>query len=290
MNKQHNESCIVPYEQSNILPGGFSGDVLIRLPQSVLRIYRGSPNIDHIGLLKALGSIGVAPQIYHDFGTGHIEEYIDGTPLSISDSDEMFFNVAYTLAHLHTVPLASVPTVNIWDPWTEMAKCIEVITKENVSATIVNGFTMNEVSSEIESLHSLLRPFIEEDSEQFCLSHNDLFRGNIIRCGDDVRLIDWEMVALFHPLYDAANFLCECCIDISLNYDTNLFPSLECQTEFIRISLRRDPTSRDMYILNMFILLSHLYWAVSGSTYTPEYSSIRFTQYRIGKAILSHSI
>jgi len=208
MNKQYNESRVVIDEQPKILTGGFSGDVLIRLPQSVLRIYKNSPDSRHIGLLRALGETRVAPQIYHYFDTGHIEEYINGNLLSMDDSEEMFLSVARALAQLHTIHLESFPTVNIWDPWTELYKCIDVFSKESASASelVIDVFSADEVSAEIESIHNLLRPLMEEDSEQFCLSHNDLFRGNIIRCGDDVRFIDWEMIALFHPLYDVANF------------------------------------------------------------------------------------
>ncbi len=290
MNKQYNESRVVIDEQPKILTGGFSGDIMIRLPQSVLRIYKGRPDSRHIGLLRALGETRVAPQIYHEFGTGHIEEYINGNLLSMDDSEEMFLSVARALAQLHTIHLESFPTVNIWDPWTELYKCIDVFSKESASAseTGIDRLSTNKISAEIESLHYLLRPLMEEDSEQFCLSHNDLFRGNIIRCGDDVRFIDWEMIALFHPLYDVANFFCECCIDTNLNYDTSLFPSSDRQTEFIRICIGRDPTMRDKYIMHLFIILSHLYWAVSGSTYTQDYSSARFAQYRIYKANLSN--
>ena len=268
-------------EGPKTLTGGFSGDILIHLPPSVLRLYRNTPDNRHIILLKNLGSIGVAPQIYHCFETGHIEEYLNGKPFSMADSEDMFFNVARALAQLHTVPLASIQPVNVWDPWTEMAKCIDNGDGKNASAYIIGGVSVCKISAEIESLHGLLRPFI--DSDPLCLSHIDLFRGNIMRCGNNVRLIDWEMAALFHPLYDAANFFCECCIDTSLNYNESLFPSHVRQTEFVRICLGRCATAQDMYILHLFILLSHIYWAVCGVSYTPEYSSARVAQYTYRK-------
>ena len=273
-------------EQPKILTGGFSGDIMVHLPHSVLRIYRGTPDINHIVLLKNLGSIGVAPQIYHDFGTGHIEEYLNGTTLRTTDLEEMFFHVARALVQLHTVPIALVQAVNVWDPWTEMSKCIDTGNLLTKGKYIIGGVYSDIISAEIESLRDLLRPFL--DSEPWCLSHNDLFRGNIMRCGNDVRLIDWEMTALFHPLYDAANFFCECCIDINLNYDASMFPSLKRQMEFVCICLGRNPSMRDMQILHLFILLSHLYWTVSGVSYTPEYSSARFVQYLDGKEALTN--
>ena len=283
---------IATKEQPKILTGGFSGDILMHLPPSVLRLYKGGQNIRNIALLKILGTIGVSPQIYHDFGTGHIEEYIDGVPLSVVDTEEMFFLVARVLAQLHAIPLTLVPIANVWDPWTEVAECIDdfrnvtASKKDNKDIFTDKGFSLDEVSVEIEGLHNLLRPFLEADSAQWCLSHNDLFRGNIMRCRDGVRLIDWEMTALFHPLYDVANFFCECCMDMSLNYDANRFPSSDRQVDFIRICLGRDPNERDMYILRLFILLSHLYWAASGTDGVPEYALMRFTQYRKSKANL----
>ena len=117
--------------------------------------------------------MGIAPQIYHDFSTGHIEEYLNGAPLSITDSEEMFFHVAHALAQLHAVPLSLVPTVRVWDPWTELDKRIENLRDVAItsSGTIVNGsivdgsapsvannFFLDEAAAEIESLHSLLQP------------------------------------------------------------------------------------------------------------------------------------
>lgn len=264
------------------LTGGFSGDHILRLPVSVLRLYQTPRDAQFVCLLRELGDAGVSPRIYHHFGAGHIEEFVNGRPLTLPDSQELFLQVARQMSRLHRVPTARVPSASRRDIWTEMQACVEKL-RANLSAQI----DPEEARAELGFVRALLDPVLQR-KEEWTLCHNDLFRGNILRCDNEVRFIDFEMASVFHPWFDVANFFCECCMDMECDaYDEARFPSAEQQRDFFgAYAGEGSVVVPDLKIIHGFVLLSHLYWALADVS-KPGYDMMRMRQYRAAKRALT---
>ena len=177
--------------------------------------------------LRAIEGLGLAPRAYFvsDDPAFLIIDYADGKPFRCgqrSFSDSTVEDLGSLLARIHSFS-------TVLDADDPSYRSYANAAREYLDA--INTFTNNEFSSDLIRFHEAIVSFLPSDHDHpITLIHGDVCPQNLI-FGEELRLIDWESVALCDPARDVANVI----IDFGLGSRIGLF--LESYSR-----IRSDPT------------------------------------------------
>ncbi|KAJ2547756.1 hypothetical protein EV175_005087 [Coemansia sp. RSA 1933] len=232
---------VVPESQaSRILRGAAQRDQngTIRMPQKyILRIY-GTGVDEYLSREKELfwlgqlASLKIGPQIYGIFANGRLEEFLESTTLTVSDTRlaPTSRQIAQKLCELHTLvgnrnPTGGSSSVRKGgnmvmhfddrksDMWTDIDKWMKLVKQKWVEIRrICDGNAkcteLLDNWHELEHAVNTFKAHIEKESKSpVIFAHNDLLSENILRLGStgELVLIDYEFAGYNYRGFDIAN-------------------------------------------------------------------------------------
>ena len=255
-----------------------SHEVLVRIQPN-----DGLVNLEQENGISAwLSSLNKAPLYYGRFENGRVEEFYSGyTPLDCRDMQRHQAQIASLLASLHAstppVRVLPKPTNHMGYCWTGMQSWLNIARAQHQSLDIP-CLNLDYLQQELGWLKRQLATTSSTHSQavrycrQVVFTHMDAQSLNLLKNGNEIKLIDYEYAAWNPRAADIANTFCEYCDmnRLKANYQTQ-YPSPQQQDEFIHayLTAMQDtdliPT-RDYAVVRREIgkhsLISHLMWTV----------------------------
>lgn len=199
-------------------------------------------------LSETLNTTEVSPKVYSITKEFSMMEFLNGHTVTPDDlrSAEILKKIVYRIKELHSADISSFSSqIAPLDPFELLSKSF-------------NSNSFNIADSEFEHrvnsvFNTVLDTYIElctkvHEIYEECLIHNDIARRNILRVGDEIKLIDFDRVKKGSPLIDLAN--------LSLEYDSVKTKELVLKTYY---STCTPELLKMLSVYENFSLLTSLY-------------------------------
>lgn len=221
-----------------------------------------------------LAAHGAGKAVYASFLNGQVEEWMNGRTLEPAEmiAPSMAEKIAKSVAHLHSVPLASFlvePDNNgsrLWKTlFNWMGRCKDY--KRTHADQRACLFDFDSLDTELKRLKARCDSF----ECPVVTSHMDLLSGNVLQKDNgDVVFIDFEYVCGAEFAYDIANHFNEC---VGFECNWQKMPTTSEKLHFIANYLKYLPDNhpaktwtneRTLKAVEVFQVASHFFWGLWG--------------------------